>query len=188
MSLFEELILTKVRELEELKKNLVVEVETKIRKEADVVLNKYSEQITNVESEVLLEKERMLDDAVVESRKTIAEIYENLLKDLVGSVLEEVDRLRGQERYINFLKSLIENAVNYVQSREVVIYASPKDRGVVETIARTLGLAGIVSEKDIRGGVVVSTKDGSVVVDYSLESIIANKIEELKHLLYKETI
>ncbi|MEZ0319796.1 MAG: V-type ATP synthase subunit E [Pyrobaculum sp.] len=188
MSLFEELILKKIRELEELEKNLVVEVETKIRKEADVVLNKYSEQITKVESDVVLEREKMLYDAVVESRRALAETYENLLKDLIEAVFEEVDRLRGQERYIKFLRSLIENAVNYIQSKEMVIYASPKDRGVVESIARTLGLMGIVSERDIRGGVVVSTKDGSVVVDYSLESIIANKIEELKHLLYRETV
>jgi V/A-type H+-transporting ATPase subunit E len=99
-----------------------------------------------------------------------------------------VDKARGTERYIKFLTSLIENAVNYVQSRDVIIYTSPKDRGVVETVARSLGLTGMVAEKDIRGGVIVAARDGSVAVDYSLETLLANKLDDLKHLLYSETV
>lgn len=187
MSLFEDLIRTKIAELEELKKNLLVNIETRIRKDADAALNKYTEQITNLESEVTLERERILYDATVNARKRIAETYEELLKDLVNSLYEEVDKIRGSERYVKFLTSLIENATAYIQSREVVIYTSPKDRGVVEAIARNMGLTGLVNEKDIRGGVIVASKDGSIVVDYTLESIIQNKLEEIKHLLYLET-
>lgn len=188
MSLFEDLINSKIRELEELRQNLPLDIESKIRREVDAALSKFSAQITNVESEVTLEKERILYDAVVESRRKIAETYEQLLKDLIEAVYDEVDKARGTERYIKFLTSLIENAVNYVQSRDVIIYTSPKDRGVVETVARSLGLTGMVAEKDIRGGVIVVARDGSVAVDYSLETLLANKLDDLKHLLYSETV
>ena len=188
MSLFEDLINSKIRELEELKQNLSVDVESRIRREVDAALSKFSAQITNIESEVTLEKERILYDAVVESRRKIAETYEQLLRDLIEAVYNEVDKARGSERYIKFLTALIGNAVNYVQSRDVVIYTSPKDRGVVETIARSLGLTGVVAERDIRGGVIVAAKDGSIAVDYSLETLLANRLDDLKHLLYSETI
>ncbi|ACB40875.1 V-type ATP synthase subunit E [Pyrobaculum neutrophilum] len=187
MSLFEDLINSKIRELEDLKRNLLVNIETNIRREADAALSKFSAQLANVESEATLERERIIYNAVVEARRKIAEVYDQMLKDLVNAVYEEVDKMRGAERYVKFLTSLLETAEKYVQTKDVVIYASPKDKGVVEAVARNLGLTGIVAEKDIRGGVVVTTRDGSITVDYSLESLIANKIEELKHLLYQMT-
>jgi len=95
MSLFEDLINSKIRELEELRQNLPLDIESKIRREVDAVLSKFSAQITNVESEVTLEKERILYDAVVESRRKIAETYEQLLKDLIEAVYNEVDKARG---------------------------------------------------------------------------------------------
>jgi len=188
MSLFEDLINSKIRELEELKQNLLINIETKIRREADAALSRFSTQISSVESEVTLEKERILYDAVVEARRKLAETYEQLLKDLIEAIYDKVDKERTSEKYVKFLTSIIENAVNYVQSKDVIIYTSPKDRGVVEAIARSLGLSGMVAEKDIRGGVIVTTRDGSITVDYSLETLLVNKLDDLKHLLYLETV
>jgi len=118
----------------------------------------------------------------------LAETYEQLLRDLIEAIYDKVDKERTSEKYVKFLTSIIENAVNYVQSKDVIIYTSPKDRGVVEAIARSLGLSGIVAEKDIRGGVIVTTRDGSITVDYSLEALLANRLDDLKHLLYLETV
>jgi V/A-type H+-transporting ATPase subunit E len=188
MTLFEDLINSKIKELEELKQNILITIETRIRKEADAALSKFSTQISNVESEVTLEKERILYDAVVEARKKLAETYEQLLRDLIETIYDKVDKERTSEKYVKFLTSIIENSVNYVQSKDVIIYTSPKDRGVVETIARSLGLSGMVAEKDIRGGVIVAARDGSITVDYSLETLLANKLDDLKHLLYLETV
>jgi V/A-type H+-transporting ATPase subunit E len=36
--------------------------------------------------------------------------------------------------------------------------------------------------------VIVTTRDGSITVDYSLEALLANKLDDLKHLLYSETV
>ncbi|MEM4578053.1 MAG: V-type ATP synthase subunit E [Pyrobaculum sp.] len=188
MSLFEDLIKLKIRELEELKGNLLTEIETRIRKETDLVLNKFLDQISKVESEVFLEKERIIYDAVIQSRKEIAEIYEQILDDFINSLFDEIDKLRGSERYIKFLTSLLEKSTDYIQSKDLIIYTSPRDRGVVETLARSMGITGLVSERDIKGGVVASSKDGSVVVDFSIETLVANLREELKHLLYKATL
>jgi V/A-type H+-transporting ATPase subunit E len=188
MSLFEDLINSKIKELEELKQNILITIETRIRKEADAALSKFSAQISSVESEVTLEKERILYDAVVETRKKLAETYEQLLRDLIEAIYDKVDKERTSGKYVKFLTLIIENAINYVQSKDVIIYTSPKDRGVVEAIARSLGLSGIVAEKDIRGGVIVTTRDGSITVDYSLETLLANKLDDLKRLLYSETV
>lgn len=187
MSLFEDLINSKIRELEELKSNLLIDIETRIRKEATAVLNKYSTQITNIESEVALERERILYSAIIEARRKIVETYEQILNDFIETIYNEVDKLRGSERYVKFLRFLIESAINYTQTKDVIIYASPKDRGVVETLAKNLGITGFVTEKDIKGGVIVMTRDGSITVDYSLETLLSNKLEELKHLIYLET-
>lgn len=187
MSLFKDIISSKIRELEEFKQSLLIDVETRLRREADTVLNKFSSHITEVESEVMLEKERLLFNAVIESRKKVAETYENILKDFQQSIYDTIEKIRGDERYIKFLSSLLQSSANYIQSRDVVIYVSPRDRGVVETLAKSQGLNALVKESDIRGGVIVASRDGAVVVDYSLETLIKNKIDELKHLLYLTT-
>lgn len=102
MSLFEDLIKLKIRELEELKGNLLTEIETRIRKETDLALNKFLDQISKVESEVFLEKERIIYDAVIQSRKEIAEIYEQILDDFINSLFDEIDKLRGVRDILNF--------------------------------------------------------------------------------------
>jgi len=45
MSLFEDLINSKIRELEELRQNLPLDIESKIRREVDAALSKFSAQI-----------------------------------------------------------------------------------------------------------------------------------------------
>ncbi len=187
MSLFRELVNTKIRELEELKQNVVLDIETKLRREVESVLEKFSSQINDVESRVMLERERLLFDAVVESRRRVAEVYENLLSDLLNVVYGEIEKMRNSERYAKFLTSLIQDALGYVQSRDVVIYTSPKDRGIVEVIARDLGISALVAERDIKGGVIVASRDGSVSVNYSLEAIINNEIDKIKNIVYSAT-
>jgi V/A-type H+-transporting ATPase subunit E len=185
-SLFASLVSSKINELEELKKNIPVEIETRLKREAHAVLSKFSEKISSVESEVALERERLLFEALIRSREIVAETYEQMLRDLIEAVYSEIDKLRGSERYARLLARLLESSLKYVQSRDVVIYASPRDRGVVEAVARNMGITGIVAERDIRGGIIVASKDGSIMVDYSIETLLSNMMEDLKHLVYAE--
>jgi V/A-type H+-transporting ATPase subunit E len=185
-SLFASLVSSKINELEELKKNIPVEIETRLKREAHAVLSKFSEKISSVESEVALERERLLFEALIRSREIVAETYEQMLRDLIEAVYSEIDKLRGSERYARLLARLLESSLKYVQSRDVVIYVSPRDRGVVEAVARNMGITGIVAERDIRGGIIVASKDGSIMVDYSIETLLSNMMEDLKHLVYAE--
>ncbi|MCC6019802.1 MAG: V-type ATP synthase subunit E [Thermoproteaceae archaeon] len=185
-SLFASLVSSKINELEELKKNIPVEIETRLKREAHAVLSKFSEKISSVESEVALERERLLFEALIRSREVVAETYEQMLRDLIEAVYSEIDKLRGSERYARLLARLLESSLKYVQSRDVVIYVSPRDRGVVEAVARNMGITGIVAERDIRGGIIVASKDGSIMVDYSIETLLSNMMEDLKHLVYAE--
>lgn len=185
MSLFADVIEGKAKELEELRANLPVEVEAEIRKGAQAALSALEEQIATVEGQVSLEREKVLYEATVEARRRVAEAYERALAELLQALYEEVERIRASERYLKFLERSLAEAAKYVPQGELVIYASPKDRGAVEAIARRLGILGMVAERDMRGGVVVSAKDGSVVVDMSLESLVSNRLEELKNLIYR---
>lgn len=186
MSLFADVIEGKAKELEELKANIPVEVEAEIRRGAQAALSALEERIAAVESQVSLEREKVLYEATVEARRRVAEAYERALSELLKALYEEVERIRTSERYLKFLERSLSEALRYLPQGDVVIYASPRDRGAVEAIARRLGVSGMVAERDMRGGVVVSTKDGAVVVDMSLESLVANRVEELKSLVYRE--
>jgi V/A-type H+-transporting ATPase subunit E len=185
-SLFASLVSSKINELEELKKNIPVEIETRLKREAHAVLSKFSEKISSVESEVALERERLLFEALIQSRKIVAETYEQMLRDLIDAVYSEIDKLRGSERYARLLARFLESSLKYIQSKDVVVYASPRDRGAVEAVARNMGITGIVAERDIRGGIIVASRDGSIMVDYSIETLLSNVMEDLKYLVYAE--
>jgi V/A-type H+-transporting ATPase subunit E len=79
MSLFEDLINQHIRELEELKQKLLSDLETKIKQRSYELLSKYSEEISNAQSQVTLERERILYEALIENRKIISNTYEDIL-------------------------------------------------------------------------------------------------------------
>ncbi|MBP1448958.1 MAG: V-type ATP synthase subunit E [Thermoproteus sp.] len=185
MSLFSDLINRYIKELEDLKVRLNIEIEGRLRRKADEVLASYTEQITNIQSQITLERERILYESLVSSRRELANLLEQLLNDIIKNIYEYIDRNRTNERYIRFLENILIKVKEYIGS-EAVIYASPKDKNAVDILMRKVGIRGSVNEGDLKGGAIASSPDGSIKLDMSIESLIQSNLEELKRIIYSK--
>ncbi|MFB6490245.1 MAG: V-type ATP synthase subunit E [Thermoproteus sp. AZ2] len=185
MSFFSELISRYIKELEDLKVKLNIEAESRIRQRAQEALSKYTEQITNVQSQVTLERERILYEAVVEARRRTAELSEQIVEAVINDVYDYVDKNRSSDDYIKFLEKALERAKEYI-GPDATIYASPKDKNAVTALMRKLGMRGEVRDGDMRGGLLAESLDGSIKMDLTIESLIASSREELKRIIYSK--
>lgn len=179
MSLFQDLINQRIKELEELKQKLHDQVRTKIKQKSYELLSKYSEEIDNAQSQVALEKERILYEALVEGRKMIAEAYEEVLNAVRRDLHDYIDKNRTDERYIKFLEKILLNAKALIGD-DVVVQASPRDKNAIMALMGKLGMKGEVLDKDVVGGLVVSSRDGSIVVDATIDTLFETNVNEIK--------
>ncbi|MEL9990930.1 MAG: V-type ATP synthase subunit E [Thermoproteus sp.] len=179
MSLFQDLINQHIKELEELKQKLYDDIQNKIKQKSYELLSRYSEEISNVQSQVTLERERILYEALVESRKKTANIYEVILNQVKKDIYDFIDNNRTSDRYIRFLENILIKAKEVIGD-DLLVYSSPKDKNTIAILMRKLGLKGEVAERDIIGGLIASSRDGSVKLDMSIESLIESNIDELK--------
>lgn len=182
MSLFGDLINQHIKELEELKQKLYDQVQTRIKQKSYELLSKYSEEISNTQSQVTLERERILYEALVESRKIIATTYEEILNEIKKDIYSYIDKNRTDEKYIKFLENALLRAKELI-GEELVVQASPKDKNAVAALMRKLGLRGDVLDKDISGGLIASSRDGSVVVDLTVDSLFETNLNEIKRTI-----
>ncbi|MCI4465418.1 MAG: V-type ATP synthase subunit E [Thermoproteus sp.] len=182
MSLFEDLVNQHIKELEALKQRLLSEVETKIKQRSYELLSKYSEEIGNVQSQVTLERERILYEALVESRRIISNTYEDLLKEIEKDIKDYIDKNRTNERYIKFLENVLLKAKEVI-GEDVLVYSSPKDRNTLTILMRKHGLRGEVVDRDMSGGLIASSRDGAIVLDMTLDTLLEANVDEIKRAM-----
>ncbi|MGC8582316.1 MAG: V-type ATP synthase subunit E [Thermoproteus sp.] len=179
MSLFEDLINQHIRELEELKQKLLSDLETKIKQRSYELLSKYSEEISNAQSQVTLERERILYEALIENRKIISNTYEDILKEIKKDITDYIDKNRTNEKYIKFLENALLKAREII-GEDMIVYSSPKDRNTLTILMRKHGLKGEVVDRDMSGGLVASSRDGAIVLDMTLDTLLETNVEEIK--------
>ncbi|MEZ0247964.1 MAG: V-type ATP synthase subunit E [Thermoproteus sp.] len=182
MSLFQDLINQHIKELEELKQKLYDDVQNKIKQKSYELLSKYSEEISNIQSQVTLERERILYETLVESRKKTADIYEAILNQVKKDIYDYINNNRTNDRYIRFLENILIKAKEVIGD-DLVVYSSPKDKNTATVLMRKLGLRGEVADRDIVGGLIASSRDGSITLDMSIESLIESNVDELKRTI-----
>lgn len=182
MSLFEDLINQHIKELEELKKKLHDQVQAKIKQRSYELLSKYSEEISNAQSQAILERERILYEALVESRRIVAEAYEEILNAMRRALFDYIDKNRTDERYIKFLEGALLKARELI-GNDVVIQASPRDKNAIIVLMGKLGMRGDLMEKDIAGGIIASSRDSSVVMDATIDTLLETNVNEIKKVI-----
>lgn len=183
MSFFQDLVNQHIKELEDFKRKIIDDLENSIRQRSYTILTKYSEQIASAQSQMTLERERLLYEALVESRKKVAETYNEVVEKVKTEIYRYIDNNRTNERYIKFIETSLVKAREIVGDN-MVVYVSAKDKNAVTALMRKLNIRGEVEEKDILGGLIASSRDGSITLDMSIESLINSNIEEIKRVIY----
>jgi V/A-type H+/Na+-transporting ATPase subunit E len=115
---------------------------------------------------------------ILENKKSIMEAQRDITSKVIETVKAKINNLEESKRE-KFIKKLLSKAQNDIKIG--TIYCNKKDIGFLKDLN--------TREYPISGGIIAETKDGTVRVDYSfdslLQSIIDNEVQEINNILFK---
>ncbi|MEM2947926.1 MAG: V-type ATP synthase subunit E [Candidatus Anstonellales archaeon] len=165
------------------------EANAKIRnaeKQVEELLSHAKKEWAEKEREVLKQAEEIIKEerkeriawARLESKRRIEEAKDEVVKKVMDALAERFKRYKKSTGYESFLKGLVKKAETEMGKRSMVLHVAKGDGRIVR------GMGVVKEDLDSLGGVVVESRDGSVRVDYSFETLVEMKKEEIRRIVY----
>ncbi len=181
-------------ELENLKKSLVAEGSAEARKivsqaekQAEEILAQAAEASAKIRAEAKerarlaaeAESNERISSAQLKAKKTVTEARNRLLEESLSAMWDEFRKVTQTNEYEAMMKRLITGAEKEL-GEKAMVNVNSSDLKLAKKFSEN------VSQKpaDIAGGAIVCTKDGSITIDNSLESIFENGKEEAKSAIF----
>jgi len=171
-------------EIEEWSNNLRLRAEAELMDGVKAVIDKYADTLENIEKEINMDREYRLYNETMNAKRERLSVIESAYAEVVSKVRERLSSMRGTNDYKKFLRNSILWATSIIESKQLVITASKADEDVVNEIISELNLDAAVNttDKDLLG-VIVSSSDGSIKVDATLDSRLSLMEHQIKTLL-----
>ena len=171
-------------EINEWSNNARLRAEAELMEGVREVINKYSDVLGNIDKELNMEREYKLYDVMMSVKKEKLKIIEDAYAEVIKRIRERISSMRGTDDYRKFLRNSILWAISVIGSRELVITVSKSDEGLARELASELGLNATINttDEDLLG-VIISSSDGSVRVDATLDSRLRLMEHQIKTLL-----
>ncbi len=155
------------------------------------------ERVEREVSQILREAEEKVhaERAVRETEIRVAEL--NARNEWIErAVREALKRLRGalgEEEYTAFLRDMLRRAAESLKAMDIsegVVYPTEPDRDIVEKLVATekLPVTLRVADRSVEGlgGFIVASPDETTRLDYRLESVLADAIEDARAAAAKQ--
>ncbi|HWP57647.1 MAG TPA: V-type ATP synthase subunit E [Candidatus Acidoferrales bacterium] len=129
------------------------------------------------------ERERLFDAAQLDRQRQLAVAREHWLDRVLAQARRELMTLRSSDDYGRGYERLVCEAANEIPSA-VKLEIDPRDQQLARQILDTRGIEGeLVPCLDTSGGVRVSSLDGCIVVNNTVEARLDNAWRELRQKL-----
>jgi len=185
-------LLTKVTEqtLKELKDSLkgleiqIDEILNGVEKETLKEIDKIKE---NFEREAQSIERRIISSAELEAKSKTLLILEETLNRAFREALKNIKDRERDEEYKETLKHLLKEGVDAVESKGILVEANEKDIKLLKDLVGSIkGKKVEVEEKPIEcsGGLVVKSKDGSIIFSNTMEA----RLERMKPTLKRKLL
>jgi V/A-type H+/Na+-transporting ATPase subunit E len=162
---FEELKKKVLKEAEKEEEKLLNEAEKekkRIEKEAQEEIDLFKRKIEDeTEKEINLLKRRELASANLEVKKRSLKAKEDIIDLVFLNLRKDLSKKLSQSERKKLLNNLLKLAENQIEVG--IIYCNKEDVKLIGKDCKT---------QDILGGIIAETKDGSVRLDYSFETLI----------------
>jgi len=106
-----------------------------------------------------------------EVKTAITREKERLFSEAFALAMDGLTGIRSSPGYQDIFSRLVRDAAGEIPEPDPVIHIDPRDRDVCREILETAGLNGSIAEDiETLGGARVTTRDGRITVDNTLES------------------
>ncbi len=148
--------------------------------------SEYSKIVESASKQAENLKRQMVESSRLAVRNKQLLLIEEAVNNVLKDAISRIDGVRADERYETMMRRLIESALDAIGT-DAVIECNDKDRDMVDRIALELQhkynfSIEIGDSIDCLGGIRARSKDGSIILDNTLDS----RIERLKPILKKD--
>ena len=167
--------------LESLKSSLS-ESQEKLSVSLTELENEYTKIISEGQKEAEKIEQQIIGSSDLEVRnKALLQVEESTSK-VFEKAKDQIQNTKRGSEYSNLVSSLITEAIEALDTSEIIVYTNSKDKDIVKSAISKISGAELSSEDiDCMGGVKVTSKDGSM----TFENTIDARFERMKPLIRK---
>ena len=184
--------------LEKLRKSLLDEAKTEAKKllfESEKRASDTTQQATeraakiraqareNAKNTADAEMNERISSAQLKGKRLIAEAIDKKIQQALEKAWQEFSKLKESAEYEKMMKKFITSAEKELGANAVV-HVNKSDEKIAKRFSKN------VSQKpaQISGGAIVSTPDGRISIDNSLEAVFEQNREEAKKAIYSQML
>jgi vacuolar-type H+-ATPase subunit E/Vma4 len=155
------------------------EIEKEYNRKAE---ENYSHILEEAKNNVSLFERREKAQSIAKSSKMLLDAKNEIMKSALKELEDATYALNSSKKYTLLFEKLFKEAVESLNEEEIVVHFRKEDKELASKLAskmeKELNKTIILSKNyvNIKGGVIVSTKDERIVIENTLES----KFEEMK--------
>lgn len=141
-----------------------------------------AEAKARAEQAVAAERNERISAAQLRAKKIIAEAMNKVVEQGLADTWSEFTKVpEKKEVYEKLMKQVISTGEKELGG-DCIVMVNRKDSGLAKKLSKNVSK----EEVEISGGAIISTKDGSITIDNSLEAIFSQNEEETRKLVYTE--
>lgn len=164
--------------------NLGLKYEAELTAVVDDILRRYSGELEEIDREISLGKEYKLYSATMDAESRYLSLVEELVKDVVSGIEAYIRSHRQDEAYGRLLEKLLTDAVEVIQSSNLEVICSPKDKDMISSIAGKLNLnLRLVDGPEDMAGIIARSLDGSIAYEATIENVLSRLTDYIRSLI-----
>ena len=143
----------------------------------------YEKIISDGKKEADKIEKQIVGSADLEARNKSLLIVQESTEKVLEKAKEKIANMERNSEYSSLITKLLTEATSALNTSDVIVYTNSKDKDVVQSAVSNISGAELSNDLiDCMGGVKVTSKDGSMSFDNTIDA----RIELLKPLIRKE--
>ena len=182
-----------IASMEAIAEKSVTEIAQKAHQEAEEIKQSAEAKAEAIKASYLetaeksaeIERNKLIYSVKAENKMRIIKEKDAVIQRAFFDAKKSLDSFRDDASYKENFKKMLQEAVRELQEEKVRLYVDTRDEALGKQVLNELGKnSEIVADLTSAGGLVVSTKDGKVVVSNTIESRLHNARELLKREIF----
>ena len=164
-------------------KNSLVDAHKTLSDSLPMLEEEYEKIISDGKKEADKIEKQIVGSADLEARNKSLLIVQESTDKVLEKAKEKIANMERNSEYSNLITKLLSEATSALNTTDVIVYTNSKDKDLVQSAVSNISGAELSNDLiDCMGGVKVTSKDGSMSFDNTIDA----RIELLKPLIRKD--
>ena len=164
-------------------KNSLEDAQKTLSESLPMLEEEYEKIISDGKKEADKIEKQIVGSADLEARNKALLVVQESAEKVLEKAKEKIANMERNSEYSSLITKLLSEATSALNTSDVIVYTNSKDKDLVQSAVSNISGAELSSDQiDCMGGVKVTSKDGSMSFDNTLDA----RIELLKPLIRKD--